>query len=72
MSTILACAAALLIGFVLGVAAEWRLIKPWVQTALRQSEVLHVDERTPRHAPRQRFMAGPDDLDARNQVGRRS
>jgi hypothetical protein len=62
-------AAALLIGFILGFTVEWRLIKPWVKLALDQSAELHTDDRTPRHPFR---GAGPDDFEARNQVGRRS
>lgn len=69
MTTFVACAAALLIGMVLGAAAEWKLLRPWVKLALRQSEVLHTDDHTPRHPFR---VAGPDDLDARNRVGRTS
>jgi hypothetical protein len=71
MTMFLIAVGALLLGFVLGVAGEWRLLKVWVQLALDQSEVLHTDERTPRHAPRGRFMAGPDDLEARNRIGGR-
>jgi hypothetical protein len=67
---VLACFISFAVGVVLGVAAEWRLLKGWVDTALLQAAVLHVDERTPRHAPRQPFMAGPDDADARARIGR--
>lgn len=71
MNTFLIGLAAFVLGVVLGVAGEWRLLKVWVKLALDQSEVLHTDERTPRHAPRGRFMAGPDDLEARNRIGGR-
>jgi hypothetical protein len=71
VNTFLIGAAAFVVGLVLGVAGEWRLLKSWVQLALDQSAVLHTDERTPRHAPRGRFMAGPDDFEARNRIGGR-
>lgn len=71
MNVVLIVVAAFILGIVLGVAGEWRLLKSWVQLAMNQSAVLHTDERTPRHAPRGRFMAGPDDFEARNKVGRR-
>jgi hypothetical protein len=41
MSTAIICFAAFAIGVVLGVAAEWKLLRPWVKLALRQAEVLH-------------------------------
>jgi hypothetical protein len=52
MNTFLIGAGAFIVGLVLGVAGEWRLLKSWVQLALDQSAVLHTDEKTPRHAPR--------------------
>lgn len=56
-------------GALLGGAAEYRWMRPWKKLANDQAAILHTDDRTPRHPFR---SAGPDDFDARNQVGRRS
>lgn len=61
------CAALLAVGFVLGLAAEWPALREWRRLALRQSEVLHTDDRTPRRP----FRAGPDDLAERTRRHRR-
>lgn len=64
---VLACAVSLVVGFVLGVAAEWRLLREWVTTALRQAAELHTD-----YTPTRPFTAaGPDDAEARARIGRR-
>jgi hypothetical protein len=67
MTTAIACAACLLAGVVLGVAGEWQLLKPWVQLAMRQSEVLHG----PRLV-RTAFQPGEDDGAERSRIGRSS
>jgi hypothetical protein len=71
MTMFLIAVGALVVGFALGLAAEWPALRDWRQLARDQAEVLHTDERTPRHAPRAWFMAGPDDLEARNRIGGR-
>ena len=64
MTTFLACLISFIVGVILGVAAEWVLIKPWVKLALRQSAVLHGPLK------RTNFAAGPDDAGARARLGR--
>jgi uncharacterized membrane protein YraQ (UPF0718 family) len=62
---VLACLASLALGFILGVAAEWQLIKPWVNLALLQSAVLHGPLK------RTGFAAGPDDAAERDRLAHR-
>jgi len=74
MSTFLACLICLIIGIVLGVAAEWKLLRPWVKLAMKQSEVLHGPNlaHTVPGLLRTFFQAADGDEAARAQVGRRS
>jgi hypothetical protein len=68
MSTFLFFVGVLAVGFVLGLVAEWPALRDWRNLARAQSVVLHTDDKTPRHPF---TAAGPDDFEARNQVGGR-
>lgn len=68
MSYLIVCAVSVVVGLVLGLAAEWPALRDWRRLALDQSAELHTDDRTPRHPYTQ---AGPDDVEARNRIGGR-
>lgn len=61
MTYVIACAASLLAGVVLGLVSAWPSLRDWRRLALDQSAVLHTGA-----ARRRPFPAGPDDLDERN------
>jgi cytochrome bd-type quinol oxidase subunit 1 len=65
MITVLACLICFAVGVVLGVAAEWQLLKPWVKLALLQAVVLHGPLK------RTNFAAGPDDAAERDRLAHR-
>lgn len=67
MSIVIACLVSIVVGGLLGLAAEWPALREWRRLALRQSAVLHTDDRTPRRP----FRAGPDDLAERTRRYRR-
>ncbi|THV25970.1 hypothetical protein [Glycomyces paridis] len=66
-------AGAVVVGFVLGAIAEWRLLRPWITLALRQAAILHGPDlpHDRRGLVRTSFQAGDGDEAARARIGGR-
>lgn len=61
----------LVVGIVLGVTVEWKLLRPWVKLAMKQSEVLHGPNlaHTVPGLLRTFFQAADGDDAARSRIG---